>query len=201
MTGVLVIDPSFKPVDWLTVLEAAWDLAQGKSTSGIELGLPGVTVIAEVHTPSKTFEIPSVIVRKVAFKIPKSLSRRVTNPVLFARDNWTCQYCGTHERDLPMITVTKNRKPHTRKMILTRDHVKPQSLFKNKNEANTWENVVTSCEGCNNKKDDKLPYQCGMYPIKTPKKPTWVVFTFGDKLNNDQVKFLDYIGYPLGCPT
>jgi 5-methylcytosine-specific restriction endonuclease McrA len=195
MTQVLVLDPMFKPVDLYSVRDAAWDLAQEKAISGVELGLPGATVIAVIRTATRAFEIPSVIMLKWAVRLPKSLSRRVTNPVLFARDNWTCQYCGTHERDLPMIHITVKGKPSVRKMFLTRDHVKPQSLFKKKDHANTWDNVVTACEKCNNKKDDKLPYQCGMYPIKTPKKPTWLLFTFADKLTPEQSALIASMGY------
>lgn len=54
---------------------------------------------------------------------------------LFARDNNTCAYCGS--------VFTKNK--------LTVDHIIAQS----KGGTNAWENVVTSCGPCNQKKSDR----------------------------------------------
>lgn len=61
---------------------------------------------------------------------------QLTNRNLFIRDNHTCQYCGRHRNELKT------------KEFLTRDHVHPQD----KGGADEWQNVVTACNRCNNKK-------------------------------------------------
>jgi 5-methylcytosine-specific restriction endonuclease McrA len=199
--GVLVIDQTYRPVDFVTTREAAEKLVMQEA-----FAVPGATVIATYRSANLTVEIPSIISLKIYVPIPKKLSRFVTNTLLFARDDYTCQYCGTHKNNLPEVSVNnrvkgkshrggKNMKmthgPKTRPMKLTRDHVKPQSAFKNRSDANTWENVVTACEKCNNDKADRLPYECGMYPIKTPKRPNGVIVTVYDKLTGEQRSFVD----------
>lgn len=197
MAQVLVIDSTFRPIRFYSIQKAARDLALGKSISGVELGLPGVSIIATFRTPTRVYEIPSVLVLKVAIKVPKNFSKNVTNTILFARDNWTCQYCGTHKNDLPQI-----REGHRmRKMVLTRDHIIPKSTFRNTNDANTWDNVTTACEACNNKKDNKLPNECGMHPINTPKTPSLItiIFKSDTKPSEDQIKLLNFLGYSLNA--
>ena len=66
---------------------------------------------------------------------------------VFSRDNYVCQYC---EKKFP-------------KNDLTLDHVIPIS----KGGDTSWENVTTSCKGCNNKKGNS-----DLKPLTTPKKPT-----------------------------
>lgn len=183
---VLVLDSTYRPCGSTDIYDAAWKLVSNKA-----FAFAGATIIATVGTLRGPIEVPSILVLKAYVPIPKSLSRHITNPLLFARDNFTCQYCGTHVSDLPMVRYIEKGKVKHRKMKLTRDHCKPQSKFKNKNDANTWENVTTACEKCNNIKGDQLPYECGMYPITTPKRPTGVLITVYDKLNREQQSFID----------
>lgn len=199
MSGVLVLDNSFRPLRRATIEEAVEHIVKNKA-----FPLAGSTIIATYRSPTTTIEVPSILVLKAYVPIPKSLSRHITNALLFARDDFTCQYCGTHVSDLPAVRVRgrKGKKSTTRAMKLTRDHMKPQSHFKNRNDANTWENVVTACEECNNKKADLLPYQTGMYPKKTPVRPTAVLITVYDKLNEEQRAFVDaYAKGDLGAFT
>jgi 5-methylcytosine-specific restriction endonuclease McrA len=94
------------------------------------------------------------VIRLVKYvEIPRRLRKHVTNAILFARDNYRCQYCSKHRNDLG------------RRDRLTRDHVKPIS----KGGLNTWDNVVTACTKCNARKGNRLPMECGMYPKTTPK--------------------------------
>lgn len=183
---VLVLDATFRPCGHTDVYDAAWKLVSKKA-----FPLAGCTIIATVGTVSGPIEVPSILVLKVYVPIPKSLSRHITNPLLFARDDFTCQYCGKHVSELPIVRYVEKGKVKRRRMKLTRDHMKPQCLFKNKNDANTWDNVTTACEKCNNVKGDQLPYQCGMYPTKTPVRPSGVLITCYDKLNREQQSFID----------
>jgi hypothetical protein len=82
----------------------------------------------------------------------------VTNTFLFARDDYTCQYCGRTKADL------RGRQ------FLTRDHVRPLS----RGGLNTWENVVTSCSPCNNRKGGRLPGEAGLSLLHEPTEPNYV---------------------------
>ena len=39
---------------------------------------------------------------------------------------------------------------------------------------NTWENVVTSCSPCNNRKGDRLPREVGLKLLNEPGQPNYV---------------------------
>jgi len=49
------------------------------------------------------------------------------------------------------------------------DHVHPRD----KGGKTSWENIVTSCIKCNNKKANRLTHEIGMYPLNKPKRPQW----------------------------
>ena len=93
-----------------------------------------------------------VVIRLLTYvRIPRDAHRRkITRRAVFARDRWTCQYCG-HERG-----------------NLTVDHVIPRS----KGGPSTWENIVTCCAPCNRRKGDRLPKQANMVPARAPRAPT-----------------------------
>jgi 5-methylcytosine-specific restriction endonuclease McrA len=104
------------------------------------------------------------------------LIKHVTNAILFARDNYRCQYCSRHRNDLG------------RRDRLTRDHVKPIS----RGGSNAWDNVVTACTKCNARKGNRLPMECGMYPKSTPKEPRYVVMVWYSRdLNEVQRRYVE----------
>ena len=47
------------------------------------------------------------------------------------------------------------------------DHVLPKS----RGGLNTWENLVTACKKCNQKKGNKTPRESGMAPLHPPRRP------------------------------
>ncbi len=75
----------------------------------------------------------------------------LTNPRLFRRDSYLCQYCG---ETLPP-------------RLLTRDHVIPLSA----GGRDTWENVVSACRACNHRKDSHLLEDIGMRLLAVPYAP------------------------------
>lgn len=101
---------------------------------------------------------PLVIRLKRFVHVPRRFRRQVTNTFLFARDGYRCKYCGRHRGQL------RGRE------FLTRDHVIPVS----RGGENTWENVVTACSPCNNRKASHLPEECGMQLEHTPREPNYV---------------------------
>jgi 5-methylcytosine-specific restriction endonuclease McrA len=109
---------------------------------------------------SEKLELPApVVIRLVRFiHVPKRFRRQVTNTFLFARDSYTCQYCGRHRRQLGY------------RESLTRDHVVPLS----RGGDNGWANVVTACSRCNLRKGNALPAECGFRLPAEPREPNHV---------------------------
>ncbi len=101
----------------------------------------------EVHSPSWTMPIPSVIALRQYVK-PNEFPA-FTRFNLFLRDRFTCQYCGS---------------PHQ----LTFDHVTPRRL----GGRTSWENVTTACAPCNLRKGGRTPEQAGMPLLLKPIRPT-----------------------------
>ena len=105
----------------------------------------------EIRSPSVSLRIPAVIVcKKYVNRRKKSIP---TKRNIRLRDNNLCSYCGI-ELDNKTFTI---------------DHVKPICRFKNKKEANTWENQVACCRKCNGKKGNKTPKEAGMKLLINPK--------------------------------
>jgi 5-methylcytosine-specific restriction endonuclease McrA len=51
----------------------------------------------------------------------------------------------------------------------TTDHILPKS----RGGDTSWQNLVSSCSGCNSKKGDRTPEEAGMRP-QSPSKPTFL---------------------------
>ena len=104
----------------------------------------------EVHSPSLTMRLPSVISLK--HYIPAVRRPAFTRFNVFLRDRFSCQYCGD---GFPASS-------------LTFDHVIPRS----RGGRTMWTNVVTACQSCNLHKGDRLPRECGVAPIRPAHQPT-----------------------------
>lgn len=106
------------------------------------------------HQFNALFHYPSVIVLNTYVrKRPVIMSPTRSN--IYWRDLYRCQYCY-------------DKFPHTK---LTLDHVIPKSRGGEK----TWENIVTCCEKCNQKKGSKTPDEASMKLFKTPTVPRFSV--------------------------
>lgn len=70
---------------------------------------------------------------------------------IFVRDEFTCQYCAKKCNNSPTI-----------------DHIIPRS----RGGGQTWNNSVTACIKCNQKKGNKTPKEAKMSLIKKPVQPT-----------------------------
>jgi 5-methylcytosine-specific restriction endonuclease McrA len=108
----------------------------------------------QLHSATSQMSRP-VVIRLVTYvKIPRDTHRRkITRRAVFARDDWTCQYCGSRSN-------------------LTVDHVVPRC----KGGASTWDNIVASCAPCNRRKGDRLPRQANMHPRRQPRTPRAEIF-------------------------
>lgn len=112
----------------------------------------------EIRTVRLTIKAPAVLrllkyVKGTGAKDMIRFSR--TN--VFLRDRFKCQYCGK-----------KHSKSH-----LTLDHVTPVVQAGKK----SWENIVTACKPCNQRKGGRTPSEANMHLIRKPLKPTWLPAT------------------------
>jgi len=105
----------------------------------------------ELHAPSTTMRVPSVV-RLTRGSVSTKQSVRFSRVNVFTRDKFRCQYCGVH-------------KPVR---ALNYDHVVPRVRGGKTN----WENIVTSCYPCNDRKGSRTPEEAGMKLLRKPFKPT-----------------------------
>jgi Restriction endonuclease len=96
----------------------------------------------------------------------------LVNRTLFQRDRNLCLYCG---RQFP---------PRE----LTRDHILPVS----RGGASLWENCVTACRSCNQRKDDRTPEEAGMKLLAVPYTPNLAEYLIlsNRRILADQMEFL-----------
>jgi 5-methylcytosine-specific restriction endonuclease McrA len=144
---VLVLNATYEPINVCTVRRAVVLLLKEKAEV-IERGE------LSLHSATQTMTRP-VVIRLVSYvRIPRDTHRRkITRRAVFARDQWTCQYCGSRSN-------------------LTVDHVIPRS----KGGGSSWDNIVASCAPCNRRKGDQLPRQVGMRLQRQPRMPNPTVF-------------------------
>jgi 5-methylcytosine-specific restriction endonuclease McrA len=144
---VLVLNATFEPINVCTVRRAVVLLLKAKAEVVERSCL-------ELHSENSTLARP-VVIRLITYvNVPRDAHRRkITRRAVFARDSWTCQYCGSRSN-------------------LTVDHVIPRS----KGGTSSWENIVASCAPCNRRKGDRLPRQAGMHPRRRPRTPRAEIF-------------------------
>lgn len=106
-----------------------------------------------IRTVRTDFPYPSVIRLASFVRVPYrkvELSRKN----LHRRDNYRCQYCGK------------------RSVELTIDHVIPKS----RGGQDSWENLVSACVRCNNRKGNRTPEEASMPLLTKPTKPHHILF-------------------------
>ena len=147
MQHVLVLNASFEPLNVCSVRRAHVLVYKGKAEVIEELDQP-------LHSASSTFPWPHVIRLVTYVHVPRAAQRKISRRALFARDDWSCVYCGDSGGRL------------------TLDHVVPRS----RGGESVWENVVTSCAPCNLRKGNRLPEEVSMTLRRLPRPPAPVLF-------------------------
>ncbi len=108
-----------------------------------------------VRSPSLTLRTPAVV-RLTQASSSRKNKVRFSRTNVFTRDGFRCQYCG------------EKRSPGD----LNYDHVVPRQ----RGGKTTWENIVTSCYGCNDKKGSRTPEEACMKLRRKPFRPTSLPF-------------------------
>jgi 5-methylcytosine-specific restriction endonuclease McrA len=144
---VLILNQNYEPMSVCNAQKAVILIFLGKAEI---VERRGNELIRSVST---AIPYPSVVRLSFYVRIPQKriiLSRKN----ILKRDGHHCQYCGTSSG------------------LMTVDHVIP----KIQNGKDSWENLVTACMKCNNKKGDRTPEQSGMKLIRIPRKPNHLTF-------------------------
>jgi 5-methylcytosine-specific restriction endonuclease McrA len=145
---VLVLNATFEPINVCTVRRATVLVLKSRAEI-LERSKH------DLHSESMTFPRPIVIRLTSYVRVPREAHRRkITRRAVFARDGWTCQYCGG-------VRGT-----------LTLDHVIPRS----RGGPSSWDNIVTCCAPCNRRKGDRLPRHAGMKLMSEPRAPNPQIF-------------------------
>ena len=151
-TRCVVLNASYEPLSVVPSKRALLLVLEGKAT-----------VVEEhpflvVRSVKQAFKVPIMVALKVFVHGRKVFHTRaaLTQRNLFIRDNHSCQYCGRHKSAF---------RSHE---FLTRDHVIPEC----RGGKTSWDNLVTACSTCNNKKADYHLHQVNMKLLKEPFAPT-----------------------------
>ena len=159
---VLVLNKNFAPVRITTARQAFTLLFLGRARAldarfephswDDWAGAEPLNDDETIGTPRGLIRVPRVLLLVSYGRVPNA-PLRLSRRNIFLRDSFTCQYCGG--------------RPQVRDLNL--DHVLPKS----RGGKSTWDNLVTSCRGCNLKKGFKLPDECGMLLRTRPSRPGW----------------------------
>ena len=142
----MLLNGNYEPLTICSVQKAIILIFMGKA--GI-VSIASGKVIRSAHS---TMEFPSVI--KLAHFIHVPFKKVIlSRKNILRRDGHQCQYCGARSG-------------------LTVDHIHPKS----RGGEDSWENLVTACLRCNNKKGSMTPDEGRMPLKKKPVRPNHVIF-------------------------
>ena len=142
---VLLLNGNYEPLNVCNMRRAIALMLLGKAEVLLDRNAPIVTTRGGVRAPS---------VLKMRYTVRRPMPElRLSRHSVLARDNYTCQYCGTRKE-------------------LTIDHVVPRWA----GGPHTWDNLVACCRRCNLKKGDKTPVQAQMKLARKPKRPHFVPY-------------------------
>lgn len=122
-----------------------------------------------IRSVRAAFPFPTIVRLRIYIRVPYKkivLSRKN----ILRRDLYSCQYCKRAD------------------VALTLDHVIPKS----KGGDDSWENLITACISCNNKKGDRTPEESKMTLFKKPTKPSHITFMkhFVGKIDDEWKPYL-----------
>ncbi len=170
---VLILNSSYVPHSVINWIEAVGLIFTGKveviETYHDSIGdissdrvceFPNVLKSYHSHHHKGDFKImsPAVIRLKKAWDQKVRRNVKFSRHNVYTRDGFKCQYCGEKFR------------PHQ----LNYDHVIPRS----KGGKTCWENIVTSCYPCNERKAGRTPEEAEMKLKNSPKKPKHLPSSF-----------------------
>ena len=150
---ILKLNKAGMPIKWIGLQEAAYLHCKNQILWSIgeknDLSICGG--INRITQQRSRIEFAPVIAVDGALHANAQHIPKLTNNMLFSRDHYLCLYCGEKFSS----------------EILTRDHVIPQG----QGGADTWENCVSACKKCNNRKGCRTPDEADMKLLAIPYRP------------------------------
>lgn len=147
MEQALLLNASFEPlqvIHWKRAICLVW-LQKVEILEVYERKIRGVSL---------NLHLPAVLrLSKIVRTHSDYHAIKFSRANIFLRDSYRCQYCSQKFR-------TED---------LTFDHVVPIAQGGKK----CWENIVTACWRCNNRKSGQTPAQAGLKLLKIPRRPVW----------------------------
>lgn len=145
MHDILALDLAGTPVRWIDHESAAGYYASGKVRW--ELGSTRTVLhggISRLHGRQSTLEIAAIIaIDGPRWRFRGGNDRTPLNrAMVFARDRHICAYCGGRYSG----------------SALEMEHVTPSS----RGGSTVWQNVVSACRACNQRKGNRTPESAGM---------------------------------------
>jgi len=137
----LVLNATYEPLCVVSVRRAVVLVLKEKAETLVSNGVV-------FHSEHLTIQAPSVVKLRYFVRTPYRAHAALTRRAVFARDHWTCQYCGKAAENV--------------------DHVIPKSA----GGGHLWENVVAACRRCNQRKENRLPHEVGLRLARTPFIPS-----------------------------
>ena len=136
----LVLNSTHQP---LAVVAARRALVLVMKEKAVVLASNGVVFRSERFT----MPAPTVVRLRYFVNVPYRAHAALTRRGVFARDDWTCQYCGSAAENV--------------------DHVMPRS----RGGAHSWDNVVAACRRCNSRKENRTVSEAGLKLRHRPAAP------------------------------
>lgn len=146
-SSVLVLNATYEPLNVVSVRRAIVLLLKEKAEV-VE------ATEATLRSERTEYHYPLVIRLITYVRVPRQMGLPLTRRTVMARDQYMCQYCGTQPG----------------KTYLTVDHVVPRS----KGGLTVWENVVTACAACNQRKGNRTPHEANMILRSKPSRPRYI---------------------------
>lgn len=170
--NILALTSDGTPHQWLS-----WEVAvtmKYKNLLAWEIGDDDLSFnggVSRMTGERSHIEVKNIVALKGKFKF-NNKAPALTNSNLFARDLYTCGYCGRHFQEDK----------------LTRDHIVPVS----KGGKDVWTNVIAACKKCNNAKDSHMLEDTDLQLIWVPYAPVRVeqLIMQNRKILFDQAKFI-----------
>jgi 5-methylcytosine-specific restriction endonuclease McrA len=171
---IMRLNMAGQPIEWLNWREVvclyardlvAWSL--GGEVKRVRGGF------SRLNRKTTLISLPAIVACDGERLAPMKSKPPLNRLALFQRDNFQCMYCG---RCLPS-------------MELTRDHVLPIS----RGGLDRWENVVTCCKRCNQKKAAWLLTEIEMPLLALPYQPNpyeYMALINSHRIRADQMAYL-----------
>jgi 5-methylcytosine-specific restriction endonuclease McrA len=140
MARALVLNASHQPLAVVTARRAVVLVLKDKAEVLVSNG-------QVFRSENVSMDAPSVLRLRRFVRVPYRATAPLTRRAVFARDDWTCQYCGAAAENL--------------------DHVIPKS----RGGTHTWDNVVAACRRCNSRKENRLIEDAGIRLARRPSAP------------------------------